>query len=274
MTDGEPEDNAENPGQTEAPAGEAEPPGDETSGGESRPAASNQTTASNQSPDASAQTPEQDPAAEPAETAPAQPPVPPEDTAPGLWETEDGLYYVQEDGTCLTEGSVGYLLFGADGRYTSGSADLDAGIDDLIASVCPDLSVDREARLRLLYNYIRDHYRYLSMPHYEAGSTYWANDAALTMITQGKGNCYNFTALFTACARRLGYQAYNIAGHEYSTTNDHAWTMIYWPDGSTYLFDVQLEYAYLYIYSNKPVIDMFKVSGGNGSYNGFAYYFP
>ena len=50
--------------------------------------------------------------------------------------------------------------------------------------------------------------------------------------------------------------------------------MIDWPDGVAYLFDVQLEYAYLYMYSNKPQIDMFKVSGGSGSYNGFAYYFP
>ena len=98
--------------------------------------------------------------------------------------------------------------------------------------------------------------------------------AALTMLTQGKGNCYNFTALFTACARQLGYQAYNVAGQEYSPTNDHAWTMIDWPDGVTYLFDVQLECAYLYLYSNKPVINMFKVSGSDGIYNSFVYYFP
>ena len=208
------------------------------------------------------------------EEAPAGPPAPPESAAPGFWETEAGLYYIQEDGTCLTDGSVGYLAFGPDGCYTSGDADLDAGINSLIAGVCSDLSMDSESRLRLLYNHIRDNYRYLSMEHYEAGSTSWGNSAALTMLSLGKGNCYNFTALFTACARRLGYQAYNVAGHEWSADNDHAWTMIDWPDGVTYLFDVQLEYAYLYMYSNKPQIDMFKVSGGSGSYNGFAYYFP
>lgn len=206
--------------------------------------------------------------------APSEPPTPPEDAAPGPWESENGLYYVQEDGTCLVSGTVGYLTFGEDGRYTSGDADLDAGIDNLIAQVCPDLSVDSESRLRLLYDHIRDNYRYLSMEHYETGSTHWGNSAALIMLNQGKGNCYNFTALFTACARRLGYQAYNVAGHEWSATNDHAWTMIDWPDGVTYLFDVQLEWAYLYQYANKPKIDMFKASGGNGSYNGFAYYFP
>lgn len=205
---------------------------------------------------------------------PTEPPTPPDTVGTGLWETADGLYYVQEDGTCLVNDSVGYLTFGADGRYTSGSADLDVGIDNLIAKVCPDLTVSSESRLRLLYDHIRDNYRYLSMEHYAAGTTDWGNTAALTMLNQGKGNCYNFTALFTACARRLGYQAYNVAGHEWSTTNDHAWTMIAWSDGVTYLFDVQLEYAYLYMYANKPKIDMFKASGGNGSYNGFAYYFP
>ena len=116
--------------------------------------------------------------------------------------------------------------------------------------------------------YIRENFRYLSMPHYEAGSTDWAETAATAMLEQGKGNCYCFTALFTYCARQLGYQAYNVAGHEYSPDNDHAWTMIDWPDGETYLFDVQLEYAYLYQYENRPVIDMFKASAATESTTG------
>ena len=214
------------------------------------------------------------PPQEPETTVPTAPPVPPDTVAPGLWETADGLYYVQEDRTCLVNGTAGYLTFGADGRYTSGDATLDAGIDALVASVCPDVTADREARLRLLYDHIRDNYRYLSMDHYEAGSTDWGNSAAQIMLEQGKGNCYNFAALFTACARRLGYQAYNVAGHEYSATNDHAWTMIEWPDGVTYLFDVQLEYAYQYMYSNRRDIDMFRVSGDGTYYNSFVYYFP
>lgn len=42
----------------------------------------------------------------------------------------------------------------------------------------------------------------------------------------------------------------------------------------TYLFDVQLEYAYLYMYEDKPAVDMFKASGSDGVYNGFLYFFP
>lgn len=253
-------------GTTAAPSGKPEPADPSAAVQTDAPSASSGQT---QTVSPSAPKPEH-----PSEPAVSAPPTPPDSVSSGIWETADGLYYVQEDGTCLVSSSKGYLTFGSDGRYTSGDVTLDKKINALIANVCPDITADRESRLRLVYNHIRDSYRYLSMNHYETGSTYWGNSAALTLLNQGKGNCYNFTALFTACARRLGYQAYNIAGQEYSATNDHAWTMINWPDGNTYLFDVQLEYAYRYMYTNKPSIDMFKVTGGNGSYNGFAYFFP
>ena len=64
------------------------------------------------------------------------------------------------------------------------------------------------------------------MPHYEAGTDDWAQEAAEVFLQQGKGNCYCFAAAFMYCARRLGYQAYVVAGHESKPDNDHAWTMI------------------------------------------------
>ena len=42
----------------------------------------------------------------------------------------------------------------------------------------------------------------------------------------------------------------------------------------TYLYDVQLEYAYLYQF-DRGAIDAFRMSEGeDGLYNGFRYYFP
>ena len=93
----------------------------------------------------------------------------PEPLEPGFHEEGGGLYYVQEDGTLLTDGSLGYLDFDSEGRYTTGNAGLDAGIQALLAAACPDPTADRETRLREAYVYIRENFRYLSMPHYEHG---------------------------------------------------------------------------------------------------------
>ena len=163
------------------------------------------------------------------------------------------------------------------GRQTAmiagGSEELDSGIAQLLAGSNPDAIEDRETRLSLAFDYIRDHFKYLSMPHYEAGTDDWAQEAAEVFLRQGKGNCYCFAAAFMYCARRLGYQAYVVAGYESTPDNDHAWTMIE-ENGETRLYDVQLEYAYLYQFG-KGEIDAYAMTDSGGSvYNGFRYYFP
>jgi len=193
---------------------------------------------------------------------------------PGLLRQSGELFYVLEDGTLLTEDSVGYLTFGADGAYTSGDPVLDAAVADVFANCLTDDMTDPEAMLRAAYEYLRDNYRYLSMDLYEAGTTDWAAESAKTFFDKKKGNCYCWAAAFAYCARQLGYQAYVVAGWESNPENVHAWAMIDWPDGETYLFDPQLEFAYWYMFSGKPQIDMFKASGDGFMYNGFAYYFP
>ena len=191
----------------------------------------------------------------------------------GLYDDGQALYDVQPDGSLLADGADGYLTFGADGRYTSGSEELDAGIAQLLSDSNPEAPAARETRLSLVYDYIRDHFKYLSMPHYEAGTDDWAQEAAEVFLRQGKGNCYCFAAAFLYCARRLGYQAYVVAGHESTPDNDHAWTMIE-ENGETRLYDVQLEYAYLYQFG-KGEIDAYAMTDSGGSvYNGFRYYFP
>lgn len=190
----------------------------------------------------------------------------------GIFEDASGVYLVKSDGSLAANEESGYLYFGADGRYTSGSETIDAGVADLFAACGATRDMDAAMRLRLCYDYIRDNYTYISMAHYDAGTTEWAQEAAEAFLRQGKGNCYCFAALFMYCARRLGYQAYVVAGHESRADNDHAWTMIDEEDG-TYLYDVQLEYAYLYLF-NKGAVDVFRASEQDGLYNGFAYFFP
>lgn len=192
---------------------------------------------------------------------------------PGLYDDGEALYFVQDDRSLLQNGSEGYLAFGADGRYTSGNAELDESIAQLLQDSTPDTGADSAARLEAVFDYIRDNFKYLSMAHYDAGTTDWAQEAAEAFLQQRKGNCYCFAATFMYCARRLGYQAYVVAGHEARPDNDHAWTMIDEADG-TYLYDVQLEYAYLYQFG-KGEIDAFRMPDDGGRvYRGFRYYFP
>ena len=189
----------------------------------------------------------------------------------GFFEQDGALYEVLEDGRVLQDSADGYLYFGPDGRYTSGNETLDEKIETLLNTACT-AGASREARLRQVYAYIRDNFKYLSMQHYDAGTTDWAEEASLAFLENGKGNCYCFAGLFMYCARRLGYQAYVVAGWESNPANDHAWTMIE-QDGKTLLYDAQLEYAYLYMFNREPV-DMFGAEGQDGMYRGFRYYFP
>ena len=189
----------------------------------------------------------------------------------GLFELDGALYDVQPDGSVLQDAQDGYLYFGSDGRYTSGNAELDERVEEFLKTSCGE-AASREEKLKLAFDAIRDDFKYLSMQHYDAGTTDWAEQAALTFLEQGKGNCYCFAGLFLYCARRLGYQAYVVAGWESKSTNDHAWVMIE-QDGRSLLYDPQLEYAYLYMFGREPV-DMFAAEGEDGNYRGFQYYFP
>lgn len=130
----------------------------------------------------------------------------------GLYDDGEALYFVQDDRSLLQNGSEGYLTFGADGRYTSGSAELDEGIWQLLQDSTPDTGADSAARLEAVFDYIRDNFKYLSMAHYDAGTTDWAQEAAEAFLQQRKGNCYCFAATFMYCARRLCYQAMSSRG--------------------------------------------------------------
>ncbi len=213
--------------------------------------------------------PEAQPEPQPISQPEPEPPSEPEpEPKARLSEEDGGLYYLQEDGSYLKEGSVGFLYFGADGRYTTGDSSLDEQVRALIASVVSDPESDAETRLHELFRHIASSYGYLGTAHYPAGSTDWLNEAASFILKNGKSNCYGFAALFCLCARELGFQAYVVAGHEWREDNEHAWTMIDWPDGQTYLFDPQFDNRY-------PGSDMFKLSSADGVYyKQKPYFFP
>jgi hypothetical protein len=188
----------------------------------------------------------------------------------GFCEIDGEMYYAQEDGSFLTDGTVGYLYFGEDGRYTSGDAELDGYVNAAIQQfVTPDMT--KEQKLRAAYLYVRDHGAYLARAHQARGTTDWALESALFMFQHKKGNCYCFAGQFLYLARRLGYEdAYVVSGGVGRKDSDHAWVMI--PEnGKSYIYDVELEWGYRVGKYGKAEYNMYKMPLNKTV---FSYQFP
>lgn len=205
------------------------------------------------------------------EEEPSEEAADPSGLGPGLQEVDGGLVYVQEDGTLLTDGYYEYLYFGEDGYYTSGSEELDELVEAAL-SVCTDDTMTQQEKLRAAYIYVRDNFTYLSRSHQSRGTSDWTQESAIFMFTNGRGNCYCYASAFLYLARRIGYSsAYPVSGGVGSTNADHAWVMITMEDGVEYMFDVELEYAYLYRYANRHAYNLYRMTTATAPWT---YYFP
>ena len=167
---------------------------------------------------------------------------------PGLYEMEDGMYCVEEaDGPFLTEAYSGYLWFGEDGRYTSGSEIVDAAVEELLEGIIGNDEMTKDEKLYAGFLRVRDggfFYRSVNDTGWGRGTTGWSLWAAERMFTQHYGTCYYWAAAFLYVARRLGFQAYPVAGGVGSRNQLHAWVMVEFDDGEEYICDVELEWAY------------------------------
>ena len=163
-----------------------------------------------------------------------------------IWE--DGyLLTIDETGVIRTDCYVGVLSFGGDGRYTSGDTEL----DELVAEVVrnnTDVSMSRLEKLHAMYNYTRDHIRYVGFPNHDLsyqqahGPDGWMIELAVKALQEGIGNCYYFAAAFTALARGVGYQAYATGGLIGAIDDPHGWVQIVDEDGSIRVCDPEMEY--------------------------------
>ena len=182
------------------------------------------------------------------------------------------LYCVPADGAeFLTSGVWKGLEFGPDGRYTSGNAQLDGYVKQVLAQCTNDSMSQETAAPGPLTSTSGDHGRYLARSHRARGSVDWAMEEAQFFFENNRGNCYSFAGAFLYLARQLGYEAYPVSGGVGYDNKDHAWVIMPWADGQTYLFDVELEYAYRYRYANKRDLDLFKMTTASAP---FVYTFP
>lgn len=162
---------------------------------------------------------------------------------PGPYFQNGELYYIGEDGKPIVNGSFGGLQFGPDGKFSSGSAELDGYVKDTLAAITDD-TMTREEKLHAAYNFTRDSFKYLRRNYYEVGDTSWANKEAITMFTTKRGNCYCYAAVFYSLARQLGYDAVLISGKvNNSNPVPHGWVEI-WEGDACYMYDAELEMSY------------------------------
>ena len=163
---------------------------------------------------------------------------------PGMNLRGGRLYYVREDGHLLRNEYVGNHYFGADGSFTSG----DALLDDQVAGILSKIRLENPELeglelLRKVYDHCHTGYKYLRKQAFAFGATGWEIDAAKEMFSTGRGNCYNFAAIFWALARGMGYDVQCLAGTCLSDEQPHGWTVLHY-EGKDYFVDPEWQYAY------------------------------
>ena len=152
------------------------------------------------------------------------------------------LYRLGEDGFFLTDEESDGLYYDKNGRYTSGSAELDG----YVAQTLSDFMTPGAARLddlKAVYYHVKNDFQYLTRNYYDSGATGWDIDEALTIFRTNKGNCYCYAGAFCALARGLGYNARTYSGSIGKENQPHAWTEIAL-DGKIYICDPEIEMNY------------------------------
>lgn len=157
------------------------------------------------------------------------------------------LYEVGSNGKIKRDFTDGMLSFDADGRYTSGDAELDAAVAALIVSQTAEKDA-RIDKLHRLYDYIRDNMEYVG--YVNNGYSYaepngadgWGNSVAKEALQKLAGNCYYYNSAFAALARGLGYQAYIVTGTCGLPARPHCWCEIEL-DNTVYYCDPELEWS-------------------------------
>lgn len=183
----------------------------------------------------------------------------------GYMNIDGWLYCVDDTGTLLRNGFQGELWFDANGRYTSGDAELDAMVAEILAQIIENNpGAERIDLLRRAFEYSRDSFQYLRRAAYYFGQTGWEIEDAKKMITTGRGNCYSYAAVFWALGRGLGYETIGISGTMTGTDQPHSWVEIYF-DGTPYIFDPEMEMVYRF---ERDIFDkdMFMVTYEAGKY--------
>lgn len=164
---------------------------------------------------------------------------------PGWHNIGGELFHVGEGQQFDRNTAVDGLELDRNGRYTTGSAELDRLLTAAAAKAVNDTMTQPE-KLRAMYDYAKNAFGYLGVGAVDTSKDGWQIAQATEMLKTGKGNCYSWASGFTYLARKVGYPATAIAGKGVSPKGSesvHAWTEIV-IDGTAYTFDPQIESVY------------------------------
>lgn len=144
------------------------------------------------------------------------------------------LYRTDADGYLLRgtlDGS--HLYFNENGRYTSGSDELDTLTSyHLHKIVLDNPEADAYELLEKAYYFCSNNIFYYAESNAEYGDNCndeWVIPRAIQGLDQFSGNCYSYGAAFCALARSIGYDAHCISGKA-RNFGPHCWCVIYFPE--------------------------------------------
>ena len=172
----------------------------------------------------------------------------------------NGRLYCVKDGRFLYNTQDGIFVYDANGRYTTGNAELDEKLNAVINRLVSP-SMTREQQMRALFNYCRDDFTYLKRDLVDLGTEGWEPAYALEFLNIGKGNCYSFSSTYTLLCRNLGLEAYCTMGSLQQWTGPHGWTIVVL-DGRERWFDTQMAWRYLHNW-NMQGYDLFDMDPEN-----------
>lgn len=154
----------------------------------------------------------------------------------------DGRLYWVKNGEFVKNGTLYDMYFDAEGRYTTGNADLDAQLNAIVEAQTND-SMTLEQKLRALFDYVVKNYTYLARPMVAKGTANWEPEYAQFFLNNKKGNCFSFAAAYCLLSRELGCHTWTIVGASGKPTAPHSWVEIM-IDGTVYMFDPELQWYY------------------------------
>ena len=172
---------------------------------------------------------------------------------PGLFFAGVRLHCINDYGRPLVNTTYDGRTYNQDGEVTSGDPDLDRELWAILEDTVDPDEMDNEEMLKLLYDYVCDHFDPCSDTLYEVGAQGWAVKEAKRILSKGEASSYGYAALFYELAYMIGYQPALISGTIYGTQTEfesedgvrieaspgqtpHAWVEIKY-EGISYIFD-------------------------------------